>query len=73
MRGISSRGEVTSLYTHLVPPVLLAFWNVLPPIVLGILAIIIIIFIIKSLIKFAIIVGAIALIVFVVWRVGWIG
>ena len=54
------------------PFVFLSFHNYLPPIIVGILVVIVIVFIIKSLIKFAIIVGAIALIIFVAWRLEWI-
>lgn len=53
-------------------PVLLDVIDAVPPILLTILVIVVIIFIIKSLIKFAIIVGAIALVIFVAWRMGWI-
>ena len=44
--------------------------DALPPIVIGILAILLIVFIIKSLIKFAIIAGAVILLVFILWRTG---
>lgn len=58
---------------NLLPTIfLIEFLDALPPIVLGILAIIIIILIIKSLIKFAIIAGAIALLVLILWQMGFL-
>jgi hypothetical protein len=56
----------------LVPPMLLGVLDAVPPIIVTILIIVVIIFVIKSLLKFAIIVGAIALIIFVAWRMHWI-
>lgn len=44
------------------------FLETLPPILLAVLVIVAIIFVVKSLIKFAIFAAAIALIVFVVWK-----
>jgi hypothetical protein len=42
----------------------------IPLAVVGIIAVLVIVFIIKSLIKFAIVAGVIALIIFVAWRFG---
>ena len=62
----------SSLLASVLPFLPLSFHNLLPPIVVGILVIIVVIFIIKSLIKFAIIIGAIALIIFIAWSMGWL-
>lgn len=48
----------------------MALETTVPLVVVGIIAVLIIVFIIKSLIKFAIVAGAIALIVFIAWRLG---
>lgn len=50
------------------PPLAVQFMDALPPIVLAILVILAIIFVVKSLIKFAIFAAAVALIVFVLWK-----
>jgi hypothetical protein len=42
----------------------------LPLVVVGIIAVLVLVFIIKSLIKFAFVAGVIALIVFLAWRFG---
>ncbi|MBI2078561.1 MAG: hypothetical protein HYT80_09390 [Euryarchaeota archaeon] len=56
-----------------IPPVL-AFeaLDALPPVVLGIIVVVIVFFVIKSLIKFAIIAGAVGLVVFIAWTQGWL-
>lgn len=55
-----------SVWAFLLPAI--QFVDALPPVVLGILVVLAIIFVIKSLIKFAIFAAAIALIVFVLWK-----
>lgn len=62
----------SSLLASVLPFLPLSFHNFLPPIVVGILVIIVVIFVIKSLIKFAIIIGAIAFIIFIAWSMGWL-
>lgn len=62
----------SSLLASILPYLPLSFHNFLPPIVVGILVIVVIIFVIKSLLKFAIIIGFIALVIFIAWRVGWL-
>lgn len=46
------------------------FLNFLPPVVLAILAVIVVVFVIKSLIKFALIVGVIGVAIFFAWQYG---
>jgi len=60
----------SSILASILPFLPLSFHNLLPPIVVGILVIVVIIFVIKSLIKFAIIIGVIALAVFLAWQFG---
>jgi hypothetical protein len=61
-----------SLLAALLPLMPMSFHNLLPPVVVGILVIVVVIFVIKSLIKFAIVVGAIAAVVFFAWQLGWL-
>ena len=74
-KSIKARAQWSAVahdFLQAFPPTVLAieFLDALPPIVIGILAILLIIFIIKSLIKFAIIAGAVILLVFILWRTG---
>lgn len=48
------------------------FLEALPPVILGILAILLVVFIIKSLVKFAIFAGALALLVLILWQTGFL-
>lgn len=48
------------------------FLALVPPVLLVVLLVVVVVFIIKSLIKFAIVVGALAFLVFLAWRMNWI-